>query len=113
MTKDEYILYQAIVIKKQHDWQMKLFTSLREKPKFWKYLCDNHPFFEFPCGFDPDALLSKACFELKIGTLETPLHDLWKLADEYFANIKDKTAPNSKAFCDAIDEYIKSKQVAL
>jgi hypothetical protein len=99
------------VIKKQHNWRIKLFASLGKKFKFWKYLCINYPFFDFPCGFDPDELLSMACFELKIGTLNTPLRELWKLADEYFTNIKDKTVPNSKAFCDAVNEEIKKRKL--
>lgn len=89
MTKDELILLQAIIIKKQQDWRMNLFGSFGKKPKLWKYLCDNHPVFKFPC-FDADRLLSEACFELNIGTPETPLCELWKLADEYYTNIKDK-----------------------
>jgi len=110
MTKDEFILYQAIVIKKQRDWRNDLFISLGKKHKFWRYLCDNHPFFKFPCGFDVDRLLSMACFELKIGTLDTPLHELWKLAEVYYAKVKDKTHPNSKAFCAAINEEIKKQR---
>jgi hypothetical protein len=90
MTKDELILLQAIIIKKQQDWRMNLFGSLGKNYKLWKYLCDNHPVFKFPCGFDPEELLSRACFELNIGTLDTPRRELWKLADEYYTNIKDK-----------------------
>lgn len=111
MTKDELILLQAIIMKKQHGWRIKLFNLLGKKHKFWKYLCNNYPFFEFPCGFDPDELFSMACFELNIGTLDTPLCELWKLAEEYFANIKDKTAPNSKAFRDAVNEEIKKRKL--
>jgi hypothetical protein len=110
MTKDEYILYQAIVIKKQHDWKIKLFSSFDKNMKFWKYLCDNYPFFEFPCGFDPSRLLSEACFNLNIGTLDMPLRELGKLADEYYANVKDKTTPNSKEYCKAINEEIKKRR---
>jgi len=110
MTKDEYILYQAILIKKQNDWRYKLFGSFGKNRKLWHYLHNNHPLFEFPCGFNPERLLQQACFNLNIGTLNTPLHELWELADEYFNNIKDKTAPNSKAFTDAINAEIKNRR---
>ena len=110
MTKNEFILYQAIVIKKQRDWKNDLFASLGKKPKFCRYLCDNHPFFKFPCGFDADMLLSMACFKLKIGTVYTQRCELWKLAEEYYSKMKDKTPPNSKAFRAAINEAIKKRR---
>jgi len=107
MTKDEFILYQTILIKKQLDWRVSLFASLGKNSKFLSYLCDKHPFLKFPCGFNTDRMLGEACIALKIGTVHTPIHELWKLAEEYHENIADKTSPNSKAFRDAIEEANK------
>jgi hypothetical protein len=101
MTKDEFILYQALMIYDYYTWKTNALASLAKHNVLSKAFVKD--ILNFPCGFDPEKLLQQACFNLKIGTLKTSMKSLRELAREYLHDIEDKNMPNAKNFNDMIN----------